>query len=498
MNNLTVRVTDKPYCAKGDGKTNDREAIQSAIDYVHSLGGGTVILDEGRTFFTSGIVIRSYVTLLFGDGATLLQSNNAADYVKPVGDGYEPYEIMFGHNYSETIKWSHVWYKNYPFIFAPEGSYDFAVKGNGVLHMADGNDTNKLVKTCPVGFYRAHDFEISDIRIENYHGYAMMPFTCCNGLIKNVKIFDWCYGNGDGICMMNCRNMRVTGCEMYTGDDSVYIFSSYKDPRASEWWSSDEPQPSENIEIDHNNLKSNHCKAFGMILWGIDCPDLEKIEVRNVYVHDNYFETMGNWNYNPYTVNTAPHPVTNVRFENNVIKGIEQNFFETVITDMNHFRSAREFHNPEFRDGRIFWSYSKNSNEDSVSFERNGENSCGCISHFDKGNVSLYQGLYLEKGLPCSFQAEVLSSDVKCRMFVKNLDTGEIVSSLVFDNTDWEEKILPIEIPESGNYHLGIENAEADNGYAKIKLARLLGNHYAAFGYDDVIFDRGKIIYKFN
>lgn len=494
MNNI-VYVTHFPFNAHADGKTNDRKAIQDAIDFVYSLGGGTVILDEGKTFFTSGIVIKSNVTLLFGDGATLLQSNNAEDYVKPVGDGYEPYEIIFGHNYSETIKWSHVWYKNYPFIYAPEGSHDFKIKGNGFLRMAEGNDTNALVKTCPVGFYHASNFEVSDITITNYHGYAMMPFTSDHGLFSNLKISEWSYGNGDGICLMNCRDIRITGCKMYTGDDSVYIFSSYKDPRASEWWSSAEPQPSENIEIDHNDLKSNHCKAFGMILWGIDCPDLEKVEVRNIYVHDNHFETMGNWNYNPYTTNTAPHPVTNVRFENNVIDGIEANFFETTITDMKYYRSARAFQNGEFKDGKVFWSYRKNKSESSVVFEK-GEDYCSAvISDFENGNASVYQGLYIEKGLPCKFFADVISSGVKCRMFVKNLDTQEIVSYLEFSNTDWAELIMPVEVPESGNYHIGIENIDNEKGFAKIRCARLLGNHESAFGYNDVIFDRGKIIY---
>lgn len=495
---IEIRVTDLPFGALGDGVTNDRKAIQDAIDFVYSNGGGTVVFDKERTFFTSGIVIKSGVTLFFEDGSKLLQSNNAADYVKPVGDSYEPYEIIFGHNYSEKIKWSHVWYKNYPFIYAPEGSHDFKIKGHGILHMADGSDTNRLVKTCPVGFYRAHDFEISDIRIENYHGYAMMPFTCRGGLIKNVEIFDWCYGNGDGICMMNCRDMRVTGCRMFTGDDSVYIFSSYKDPRASEWWSSDEPQPSVNIEIDHNDLESNHCKAFGMILWGIDCPDLQQIEVRNVYVHDNHFKTMGNWNYNPYTTNSAPHPVTNVRFENNVIDGIEANFFETVITDMNCFRSAREFYNSEFKDGRVFWSYIKNKNEDSVVFEKNDEFACARISHFEDGAASVYQGLYIEKGLPCAFQAQVRTDGCECRMFIKNTDTGETVAVLPFSSAEWEEKLLPLNIPESGNYQIGIESGDSKQGFAEIRLARLLGNHENAFGYNNVIFDRGKIIYKYN
>lgn len=493
---LLVNITDAPFFAAADGKTDDRRAIQSAIDYVYSMGGGTVKLPDGKTVLSSGIIIKSNVTLLFGEGTVLIQNNDDSDYVKPVGDGYEHYQIIYGHNYSETIKWSHVWYKNYPFIFAPEGSHDFAVKGNGTMIMAPGDDTNAIIKTCPIGFYHARNFEISDISIKNYHGYAMMPFTSENGLFSNLKISDWSFGNGDGICLMNCRNIRVTGCKMFTGDDSVYIFSSYKDPRAGEWWSSEEPVASENIEIDHNDLKSNHCKAFGMILWGIDCPDLEKVEVRNVYVHDNRFETMGNWNYNPYTTKSAPHPVTNVRFENNVIGGIEANFFETQISDMNYFRSMKQFGNAEFADGRVFWSFRKNESEESAGVVRDDEN-YGFISGLDKGDAAIYQGLYIEAGLPCAFRARVKTDGAKCRMFVRSLDSGELVEKLDFDNTDWQELIMPFNVPESGNYHIGIERGEAENGSAYISLACLLGNHNGAFGYSDVIFDRGKVIYLY-
>lgn len=495
-NNLTVSVCDERFCAAADGVADDRAAIQSAIDFVFSNGGGTVVLDEGKTFLSSGIVIRSGVTLLFGDGAVLIQSNDPSGYVKPVDGGYEHYDIMFGHNYSEKIKWSHVWYKNYPFIYAPEGSHDFAVKGNGTLIMAQGDNTNTLIKTCPVGFYHASRFEISDITIRNYHGYAMMPFTCDHGLISNVKIFEWSFGNGDGICLMNCRDMRITGCRMFTGDDSIYIFSSYNDPRASEWWSSAEPQPSENIEIDHNDLESNHCKAFGMILWGIDCRDLEKVEVRNIYVHDNHFKTMGNWIFNPYTSNTAPHPVTGVRFENNVIDGIEANFFQTVITDMNHYRSSREFRNERFNDGRVFWSFKRNSDPDSAGVSRGDEN-CGYIAHLDQGEAAVYQGLYIEAGKPCAFRAEVCARNAVCRMFVRELESGKLIASLDFGNSETQELILHFEVPESGNYHIGIESGGAKSGGARIYSAMLLGNHESADGYDDVIFDRGKIIYLY-
>lgn len=58
--------------AVGDGVTDDGPAIQSAIDTVHTLGGGVVLLDGAGTFRTEQTInLKSNVTLR-GDGASTL------------------------------------------------------------------------------------------------------------------------------------------------------------------------------------------------------------------------------------------------------------------------------------------------------------------------------------------------------------------------------------------------------------------------------------------
>ncbi len=500
----TVYVTDAPYNAKGDGVTNDRAAIQAAVDDVFAQGGGTVVLTEGRTYLSGNIVLRSGIEFHFGDGATLYQSSSRNDYVKPLDNcEYEPYLPMYGHNVVPGVKWSHAWYFNYPMLFAAEGTHDVKITGNGTICMMPDDEPEKILRICPVGFYRTSNFEVSDITITNYHSYGMMIYTCDHGLFRNITIHKNSHGNGDGIGLMNCQNIRVTECHMFTGDDSVYIFQSYKDPRGGGWWSSDDPQPSLNIEIDHNDLESNHCKAFGMILWGLECPDQEKIEVRNVYVHDNHFKSLGNWNYNPYTEKIGHPPVTTFRFENNVIDTIEENFFETKISDMNGFHSMTEMHNGNFEDGGLaFWAYRKNANEKSVyagrdSVGQDGE-VYGCIDHLDEGDAALYQGLYIKTGEKCTFRAMVQTSGDTCRMFVRNLDSGELIASKEFCNIEWKYEELEFEVPANDNYHIGIERGSAEKGWARIDNARLMGNYEGAFGYKKVIMDDGKVVYVYN
>ena len=483
---MNVFVTDAPYFAKGNGITNDRAAIQQAIDDVHAAGGGTVTLTENKTFLSGNLILRSNVELQIAYGATLLQSNNRDDYIKPTEHGYEPCPPEYGYNLCAEIKWSHLWYYNYPFLYAEPGTHDFKITGTGMICMAFCTDKETLLRICPIGFYRVHHVEIRDVIITNYHSYAMMCFTSKNILVKDIRVNNSSNGNGDGICLMNSQNVRITGCRMTTGDDSIYIFSSYKDPRASQWWSSEEPQASKNIEIDHNDLDAKHCKAFGMILWGIECPDQEKMEVRNLYVHDNHFRSMGNWLYNPYTTKQGFPPVTNVRFENNKVDGIEINFFETQISDMNYYRSMTAMHNEDFKDGIVFWSTRENGGEDSVGVCRE-EIPYGYIRNLDKGDAAIYQGLYLKSGLPLTFRATVRSSGETCRLFVKDLDTQELIAKLPFSNTDWEEKSLEFTVPKNGNYHIGLETGNATSGWAEIRRANLLGNPGPDYNYPEVM-----------
>lgn len=500
--NSVYRVDDAPFFARGDGKTNDRESIQRALDAAFENGGGKVVLGGGKTYLSGGIMIGSNTELHFEDGAVLLQSPRKCDYVKPCDGGYEPYEPVTGHNYSETIKWSHAWYKNYPFIFAFPDSVNIAVTGNGCVHMDETSPTESLMRICPIGFYRVNGAVISDITITGYHSYAMMPFTSDNILIKNVKIGGWSCGNCDGVCLMNCRNVRITGCTMDTGDDSVYIFSSYRDPRGGEWWSSDEPQPSENIEIDNNHLVSNRCKAFAIIPWGIDCPDQEKVEISNVYIHDNYIRTMGIWLFNPYTNKNADPPMKDIRFENNRIDAVEKNFFDAQISGLVGFRASRKMHNRRFDDGRTFWLFKKNSASDSVEIFRSqelGGSSYGRISRFECGDVSLYQGLYFRSGEMYNFTADVCTDGAECRMFVRDAETDELVASLDFDNVGKKHLQLLFTVPENGNYNVGVERGSATSGEARVYYADVCGGD-AEPGYMRVEnVDGGeKILYFYN
>lgn len=198
-----------------------------------------------------------------------------------------------------------------------------------MIEMTRGESCDDTMHMCPIGMFETSGFEISDITIQQYNSYAIQPYQCDNGLIKNITIKDPTDRNGDGISMVNCQNIRVTGCSLTTSDDTVYVCSAYRDPRKGYWCSSEHPQPSQNIEIDNNicRLTNLNCKTFAFIPWGASAPDLREVEISNIYVHDNDFQTIGIWPDDPYDSITAATPIKQVRFENNQYTKVQDNFY---------------------------------------------------------------------------------------------------------------------------------------------------------------------------
>ena len=340
MNNEYVNVTESPFNAVGDGLTCDRKAIQDAIDFVHSRGGGTVRLPGGRIYLTGDIELKSNVTLEISHGAVLKQSKKHEDYA---------HAPLAGCEFEGTGNmWDGKYHYNYPHIFAASGTSNIKITGGGTIEQ---DNTSKALEDniymSAIGFFDVSGFEISDVHIKYTHGYNIALRRCRRGLVKGITVSDPEFGasdgwSTDGVSMQNCQDIRVTGCCIVTSDDLIYIWTSYKDPRGRNWWNSDCPQPTRNIEVDHNicrmimRKKEEWGNGFGIIPWGGICPEPEKIEISDIYVHDNIFiapHPIGSIGPDVYYKTNKMPRARNLKFSNNILIPQEDNknvWFETL------------------------------------------------------------------------------------------------------------------------------------------------------------------------
>ena len=69
----------RAFGATADGRTNNANAIQAALNACYQGGGGTVTIPAGQ-FVTGPIFLHSHITLFLEAGACLLGSQEVSDY----------------------------------------------------------------------------------------------------------------------------------------------------------------------------------------------------------------------------------------------------------------------------------------------------------------------------------------------------------------------------------------------------------------------------------
>lgn len=136
---IEINILDQG--AKGDGKTDNTQIIQKAIDDASASGNGKVIVPEG-TFLTGVIEIKSNVEINLAENAVWPGSAKRLDY--------GPKDAS-------------------PLIVA-KGQHNFSITGKGTI---DGNG-NELIKDCRIPHHSELPLSDSKVRTEILHrfGYA--------------------------------------------------------------------------------------------------------------------------------------------------------------------------------------------------------------------------------------------------------------------------------------------------------------------------------------
>jgi hypothetical protein len=232
------------YGAVGDNETANTEAFAKAISACAAAGGGTVFVPPG-IYMSGPIQLQNNMTLFLEPGAMIKASPRLEDY--PVED-----DGTWGQGSGESVLAG---------LITARDATCVAIIGRGTI---DGNamafhDPDKLHGHVDKQYTRQGD-EYMDPKFGTQHGpiaHGQRPgnlirfFNCENVLIRSVTIqnsptwtvqFNDCekvnvsgvninshesrrrIPNDDGIDIFNSRNVRISDCDIQTGDDCIAIF----------------------------------------------------------------------------------------------------------------------------------------------------------------------------------------------------------------------------------------------------------------------------------
>jgi polygalacturonase len=193
----------RDFGAMGDGTNKDTVAFQKALDTCAVSGGGEVIVPAGK--YLIGSVQMGYRTILrLETNSVIVGSGEAADY--PMMD----------------VRWEGRWQPGRRALIYAANVDHTGIIGPGRIEgnraMAAPQNPRGVVVLEPIS---CNDVRWEDFTVTQGGNWAMHPTYCSDVVIRSVKIT----GDRDGIDIDSCKNVRIEGCDLDTGDDCISLKS---------------------------------------------------------------------------------------------------------------------------------------------------------------------------------------------------------------------------------------------------------------------------------
>lgn len=226
----------RDYGALGDGTNKDTVAFQKALDACAVAGGGEVLVPAGN-YLIGSVQLGKGTVLRLAEGSVITGSPDAADY--PTMD----------------VRWEGRWQPGRRALIYAANVDHTGIVGPGRI---EGNAAMAAPQN-PRGSVVLEPISCNDVRWEGFTvtqggNWATHPTYCSDVVIKNVKIT----GARDGIDVDSCKNVRIEGCDIETGDDSI----SLKSGRGLD--GARIGKPTEDVVITNCTLQDRHFACVGI------------------------------------------------------------------------------------------------------------------------------------------------------------------------------------------------------------------------------------------
>lgn len=213
------------YGAKGDGSTNDAFAIQHAIDDCAKNGGGQVVLQSGKVFYSDSIRLRKNVDLHIQKGARLKATANIDGYIRPNKLMNDPKTALIGNPVTGKPSFVFIYaYEADGCTISGEGVID--ANGHAFLQRKDRYYVTGEFYPRPTAIYveKSKHITFKEFTVTDAPFWTLHPAGCDDVLIDRIRILnDLDVANSDGIDPDHCSNVRILGCHIECADDCICL-----------------------------------------------------------------------------------------------------------------------------------------------------------------------------------------------------------------------------------------------------------------------------------
>lgn len=285
----TATFNVKKYGAKGGGKRIESPAIQKAIDACHKAGGGTVIVPKG-TYLSATIQLKDNVTLHLEKDALILGTTDYKAY-----DNLDPFTEGLGIEVGRALL---VAVDAHNIGLTGEGAIDGQGSALKERHIKEDTRPEKDrwgLRPFLVRLVRCDGVNVNGVTLRYAGAWTSHYFHCRNVSISNVTIRSFGVAHNDGIDIDGCQHVRISHCDIISGDDALCFKTTSSKMACSDIVVSDmllksnqsgikmgteSMAPFENIRI--SNCKIYDTKNGGIKLFSVDGAHLRNVEISDI------------------------------------------------------------------------------------------------------------------------------------------------------------------------------------------------------------------------